>query len=87
MATTLSAGTYVFGKNVPNGIYDLTAIKGIGWLTPYDKDGDEMSAIRFGTESGGVKDYHGLDSDDVKKFTVEGSVEFEIRRATMIEIE
>lgn len=88
MATILKAGRYRFGKNIPNGMYDLIAISGGGWLTIYDKEDDEnMLWLGDGYDGNGAKEYRGLDSDVVKVFTLEGNVEVTITKTQMIVIE
>ena len=88
MATVLGAGTYVFGKNIPKGEYDLFAVRGRGTITPYDREGEEQWLIHFGLDDNDyAREYRGMSSDEVKKFVVEGSVEFEIKRSQMITIE
>lgn len=88
MATILGAGVYTFGKNIPNGTYDLIAVRGKGYLTPFDLEGEEMSTVWFGVKDDNyAKAYRGISSDDLKKFAIDGSVEFEIKKAEMIEIE
>lgn len=87
MATILGAGVYTFGKNIPNGTYDLTAVRGKGYLTPFDLEGEEKSMLLFGVDKEYAKAYRGISSDDLKKFEVEGNVEFEIKKAEVIEIE
>lgn len=88
MATILTAGLYVFGKNTPNGMYDLVPVKGGGHLTIYGKDGDE-SFVWLGEHNDGIgaKEYKGLDSELVKRFTLEGNVEVKITKAQMIVID
>ena len=77
MATTLGAGKYVMGENIPKGKYDLKAISGRGIL----QFGEEF--MMFGVEKDCAKTYHGVSAS----FEVTGSVVFEITKATMIEIE
>lgn len=88
MATILKAGRYVFGKNIPNGMYDLIAVNGGGWLTIYHKDDDEdLIWLGKGNDGNCAEEYRGLDSDVVKQFTLEGNVEAKITQAQMIAIE
>ena len=88
MATILKTGRYVFGKNIPNGMYDLIAVSGGGWFTIFDKD-DGEDLIWFGEKDDGTgaKEYRGLDSDVVRQFTLEGNVEVKIAKARMVVLE
>lgn len=88
MATILKAGRYVFGKNIPNGMYDLIAVSGGGWFTIFDKDdGEDLIWLGEKEDGTGAKEYNGLDSDVVKQFTLEGNVEVKIAKARMVVIE
>lgn len=89
MATTLSAGKYIFGVNIPEGIYDLKAISGSGKLKIQKHIGDSWDEewINFGLDRYSSKTYHGLSLPRDKYFEVTGNVVFEITKATMIEIE
>lgn len=89
MATTLGAGKYVFGVDIPEGKYNLKAISGSGMLQIQklmDGSWDE-EWINFGIENHCAKTYHGLSLPKNKYFEVTGNVVFEITRAKMIEIE
>lgn len=77
MATTLGAGKYVLGENIPQGKYDLKAVSGSGML----QFGEEW--MMFGVEKDCAKTYHGLSVS----FEITGNVVFEITKATMIEVE
>lgn len=81
----LGAGKYVFGKNLPNGMYDIFVLSGEGSLNIYCRDDDELW-IRLGSEDR-AKEYRGIDSDDVKSFTLDGSVVVRIAKSQMIQIE
>ena len=83
--TILRAGRYVFGKNLPNGMYDIFVLSGEGLLTITRHD-DEQSWIWLGTKKK-AKEYRGIDSEVVKSFTLNGDVEVRIAKAQMIEIE
>lgn len=89
MATTLGAGKYVFGVDIPEGKYNLKAISGSGSLEIQKLiDGTwEEDYMSFGVEEHNVKTYHGLSLPKNRYFEVSGNVVFEITRATMIEIE
>ncbi len=84
--TVLGAGTYVFGKNIPHGVYDLRAIGGSGWLGLFDHEGHYVANLSFGTKRGDAKTYRGIDSSVIANFQVQGDVEFEIRKSQMVEI-
>ncbi|MBR5529595.1 MAG: restriction endonuclease [Oscillospiraceae bacterium] len=89
MATTLGAGKYIFGVDIPEGKYNLKAISGSGMLQIQklmDGTWDE-EWINFGIEEHCAKTYHGLSLPKNKYFEVTGNVVFEITKATMIEIE
>ena len=88
MSTILKVGRYIFGKNIPYGMYDLTVISGGGWLTIYNKDNEE-DLIWLGDRNNEefVEEYRGLDSDIVKQFTLEGNLNVKITKAQMIVIE
>lgn len=88
MATIINPGRYVFGKNIPVGMYDLTVVSGGGWLTIYDKNDDEH-LIWLGEKSDGTgaKKYSGITSDIVRQFTLEGNVEVKITKTEMLVIE
>ena len=77
MATTLGAGKYIMGENIPEGKYDLKAISGGGTL----QIGEEW--MFFGVDKKYAKTYHGLSAS----FEVTGDVVFEIKKAMMIEVE
>lgn len=89
MATTLGAGKYIFGVDIPEGKYNLKAISGYGVLTIQKLiDGNwEEECMNFGVAEYNAKTYHGLSLPRNKYFEVSGSVIFEITKATMIEIE
>ena len=87
MATVLGAGTYVFGKNLPKGTFDLFAKRGVGEIIPYDLEGERMYGIDFGCEEDYAREYRGMSSDEFRKFVVEGCVEFEIKWSQMITID
>ena len=89
MATTLGAGKYVFGIDIPEGKYNLKAISGTGTLQ-IEKliDGSwEEEWISFGIESQCARTYYGLSLPKNKYFEVTGNVVFEITKSKMIEIE
>lgn len=89
MATTLGAGKYVFGVDIPEGKYNLKAVSGSGMLQIQkliDGTWDE-EWINFGVEKHCAKTYHGLSLPKNKYFAMTGNVVFEISKATMIEIE
>lgn len=88
MATILSVGRYIFGKNIPYGMYDLIAISGGGWLTIYNKESEE-DMIWLGERNNGeyVEEYRGLDSDVVKQFTIDENLKAKIIKTQMIAIE
>lgn len=87
MAAVLRAGRYVFGKNIPNGMYDLFVQKGTAYLTviPRDPKDDEVY-LPLGLDAGEdqVREYRGIDSDDAKCFLLEGNVEVRIEKSQMI---
>lgn len=90
MATKLGIGKYTFGKNIPMGSYDLTAVSGSGTLYIEKEDDGEWSEdfpIYFGTEKDDAKTYNGLSLPRGKYFRVTGNVVFEIVKSTMINIE
>ena len=83
--TILRAGRYVFGRNLPNGMYDIFVLSGEGALTIFCRDDEELW-IRLGKKNR-AKEYRGIDSEVVKCFTLDGDVEVRIAKAQMIEIE
>lgn len=89
MATTLGAGKYVFGVDIPEGKYNLRAISGSGGLEIQKLiDGTwEEEYMSFGVEKYNAQTYHGLSLPKNKYFEVSGNVVFEITKAKMIEIE
>lgn len=89
MATTLGAGKYIFGIDIPEGKYNLKAISGSGGLEIQKLiDGTwEEEYMSFGIEKHDAKTYHGLSLPKNRFFEVSGNVVFEITKATMIEIE
>lgn len=89
MATTLGAGKYIFGEDIPLGKYNLKALSGCGVLE-FKKltDGSwEDEWMNFGVEEHCAKTYYGLSLPKGKFFEVSGNVIFEITKAKMIEIE
>lgn len=88
MSTILKVGRYIFGKNIPYGMYDLTVISGGGWLTIYNKESEE-DMIWLGERNNGeyVEEYRGLDSDVVKQFTIDENLKVKIIKTQMIAIE
>lgn len=90
MATTLSAGKYVFGVNIPEGTYNLKAISRSGELIIQNWIGEDVwceERIDFGVDKRSSKTYHGISLPKGKHFRVTGNVVFEITKAEMIEIE
>lgn len=89
MATTLGAGKYVFGVDIPEGRYNLRAISGSGGLEIQKLiDGTwEEEYMSFGVEMHNTQTYHGLSLPKNRYFEVSGNVIFEITKAAMIEIE
>lgn len=89
MAVKLGAGKYVFGENIPLGIYNLKVISGEGTLTMQKLKGTEWGEdwFDFGKDEGYIKSYHGLSLPEGKWFEVEGDVIFEISKAKMLEID
>lgn len=89
MATTLGAGKYVFGIDIPEGKYNLRAISGSGGLEIQKLiDGTwEEEYMCFGVEKHDAQTYHGLSLPKNRYFEVSGNVVFEITKATMIVIE
>ena len=89
MATTLGAGKYVFGVDIPEGRYNLKAISGSGGLEIQKLiDGTwEEEYMSFGVEMHNTQTYHGLSLPKNRYFEVSGNVIFEITKAAMIEIE
>ena len=89
MATTLGAGKYVFGVDIPEGRYNLRAISGSGGLEIQKLvDGAwEEEYMSFGVGEYNAKTYHGRALPKNRYFEVSGNVVFEITKATMIDIE
>jgi hypothetical protein len=88
MATVLGAGKYVFGVNIPMGMYNLKAISGEGTLNIHNKDkDDDYEWFDFGNAKDCAKEYNGLSLKEGQYFTVDGNVRFEISKAGLIEIE
>ena len=89
MATTLGAGKYVFGVDIPEGRYNLRAISGDGMLLIQKLMNGSWDEewMYFGVENHSARTYHGLSLPKNKYFEVKGDVVFEITKATMIEIE
>ena len=89
MATTLGAGKYIFGVDIPEGKYNLKAISGDGVLKfeKFECDFWTVNWMCFGVEKESAKSYYGLSLPKDRYFEVSGSVVFEITRSTMIEIE
>ena len=83
--TVLRAGKYVFGKNLPCGMFDLFVLDGRGFITVVRHDEDETLVLL--EKERGAKEYRGIDSDDVKYFTLDGNIEVRIAKTQMIEIE
>lgn len=82
----IGAGRYAFGKNVPEGIYDLKRISGDGDLRIYYRSENVGSDIIF-FSSDDAKEYRGLDSEIVEYFTLDDSLKVEITKSKMLEIE
>lgn len=84
MATILRAGKYIFGVDLPVGKYNLKAIKGSGQFK-YKRGRDWMW---FGVDNDyDAREYRNLDGTDGYWFELTGSVEVEITRSKMIDIE
>ena len=84
--TIIGAGRYVFGKNVPEGMFDLNWIEGRGYLHIYYIAKNKSHEFLYIGEKD-AKGYMGLDSEEVKYFVLEGNLKVEISKAKMIEIE
>ena len=89
MATTLGAGKYVFGVDIPEGRYNLKAISGSGMLKiEQNVEGHSLEEwMNFGVTKECAKTYHCLSLPKGQYFAVTDNVVFEITKATMIEIE
>lgn len=89
MATTLGAGKYVFGEDIPEGKYNLKAISGSGLLKIQEIIEGQSTEdwMNFGVTKECAKTYHSLSLPKGQYFAVTGNVVFEITKATMIEIE
>ena len=89
MATTLGAGKYIFGIDIPEGRYNLKAVSGSGILQiqKFMNGSWDEEWINFGIEEYCAKTYHGLSLPKNKYFEVTGNVIFEITKAKKIEIE
>lgn len=86
MATTIGAGKYVFGEDLPLGKYDLKVISGKGMLKIQIEDDDE-SWMNFGRDTGFANDYHGLSLPQGWYFSLDGNLQVEITKSKMLEIE
>ena len=90
MATTIGAGKYIFGEDIPLGKYNLKALSGSGILKIQvlaDGDWDDEEWTDFGVEEHCAKSYHGLTLPKGKYFEVTGNVTFEISKSSMLMID
>ena len=82
--TTIGAGTYRFGVNIPDGVYDLELLSGSGTLTFVDVEG--YSTNIYMDNDKGARSYKGLSSVGCSRFELSGNLVLSIERARMLNV-
>lgn len=82
--TTIGAGVYRFGVNIPEGVYDLKLLSGSGILTVVD--GERFPTCVYMDNDNGARSYKGLSNAGCTHFELSGSLVLFIERAQMLNI-